>query len=291
MAHALHVVDVFAVGPYTGNPLAVVLEAEDLSDETMQAIARETNLSETTFVCASPEPDRHRVRIFTPTRELPFAGHPVLGTAWVLKSVYLPSAAQLGLALAIGDVSVRFERDAGGEHAWLSAPPVELTQSCAAQDIAACLGLVASEISEKAPVRQARAGVEFTLVPVRDLAALEKSRFDPRAFATLAERGFPPFVYLFCAQTYAAQNDLCARMFFDANGVREDPATGSAAACLGAYLLEHELLGAGPLDLRIEQGHAIARPSLLRLRATRRGSVQEISVGGRVIPALQGMLL
>ena len=125
----------------------------------------------------------------------------------------------------------------------------------------------------------------------RSLDALRRSRLDLETFAPLAAEGFPPLVYLFCRQTYDSANDLCARFFFDAHGVREDPATGNGAAFLGAYLLEHRLFPDSDLDLRIEQGYEIRRPSLVMLRARMVGSSREVSVGGRIIPTVQGELL
>jgi trans-2,3-dihydro-3-hydroxyanthranilate isomerase len=288
-----HVVDVFAERRYGGNPLFVVVDAEGLATETMQAIARETNLSETTFVGAADASGAFRVRIFTPAEELPFAGHPTLGTAWVIRHHVAPEPpARVTLALGVGAVPVDFEPAGDGESelAWLTAPPVELGASVDPERIAPCLGLSPRDLDPTAPVQLVAAGPRFVFVPLRALAALQRSRLDARALAQ-AVPGAPANVYLFCRETLERANDLHVRLFFEAGGLREDPATGSAAACLGAYLLAHGIFDRAELALRLEQGHEIGRPSLLRLRARRVGGRPEIAVGGRVIPAARGELL
>lgn len=294
MPHRLHIVDVFAERPYAGNPLAVVLDADDLSTETMQLIAAEMNFSETTFVSAVQRPDSgYAARIFTPARELAFAGHPILGAAWVIRHhVASNPEAMVRLNLPVGQVPVTFEpSDDGREVAWFLAPPVTLGAICSRERIAAALGLAADDIDPKTPVQQLSAGTSALLVPVRDLAALRRSRLNLAAFAPLARDGFPPLVYVFCAETHHAENDLCARFFFEAHEVREDPAAGNATAFLGVYLLEHGGHPASGLSLRIEQGYEIRRPSLLLLRARKVGGVPEVQVGGHVIPTVQGELL
>jgi trans-2,3-dihydro-3-hydroxyanthranilate isomerase len=129
------------------------------------------------------------------------------------------------------------------------------------------------------------------IVPMRSRNALRRSRLDLEAFAPLAAQGFPPLLYLYCHEPHDARNDLCARFFFEAHGVREDPATGNGAAFLGAYLLEHRAFPGADLILRIEQGFEIRRPSLVLLRARMVEDAREVSVGGRVIPIVRGELL
>lgn len=294
MAHAFHVVDVFAERPYGGNQLAVILDAGDLSSERMQAIALETNYSETTFVTSGERAGgAWDVRIFTPAFELPFAGHPTLGTAWVIREhVARARPDRVTLNLGVGTVPVGFERDAHGEErAWLTAPPVTLGRTFDAVPAAAALRLTKLDIDTRGPVQHVSAGITMLVVPVRSLAALRRARLDLDAFGPIAESGVEPIVYVFCTEARADDNQISARLFFDAHGVREDPATGSAAACLGVYLLEHQYLGRGDLALRIEQGHEIGRPSLLLLRAGDAGGVRVVTVGGRVIPTLIGRLL
>jgi len=290
VTHPLRIVDVFAEAPLAGNPLAVVLDAGDLDGDTMQRIALEMNYSETTFVTGPDAGRGFPVRIFTPAQELPFAGHPTLGTAWVLRRE-LGGADAVTLSLGVGSVPVRFEADPGGDVAWLEAPPVALGASCAPEDLAPALGLSPDDLAGESPAQAADAGVRFTLVPLRSLDALRRARFDPRAFEPFAARGLPPFVYLFCCAGRRPPDDLSSRMFFDADGLREDPATGSATACLGHYLLAHGICGPPPLALRIGQGDEMRRPSTLFLRAGRRDGVSRVEVGGRVVASVEGTLL
>jgi len=293
MTQHFYVVDVFAEQPYTGNQLAVVIGAKPLSDETMQQIAVETNYSETTFVTPTPEKDGgYRVRIFTPARELAFAGHPILGTAWVIRQ-HLASGVSgpVRLNLAVGQVPVTFERSAEGkEVAWFLAPPMSLGAVCTREQIAPALGISPEDIDTGSPVQMLTAGISAVIVPLRGLDALRRSRLDLDAYAPLMARGFPPLVYLFCRETHHPQNDMCVRFFFEAHGVREDPATGNGAAFLGTYLLEHRLFGA-EVSLRIEQGYEVRRPSLVMLRARTVDGKREVSVGGHVVPTVKGELL
>jgi trans-2,3-dihydro-3-hydroxyanthranilate isomerase len=293
MSHRLSIVDVFAEQPYAGNQLAVVITDGALSEATMQAVAAEMNFSETTFVGAAPEPDGgYRVRIFTPAQEIEFAGHPILGTASVLRQQLGDGVTTLKLNLPVGQVPVRFEADADGkEIAWFEAPPVSLGPTCGHEEIAAALGLVAQDIDTRAPVQQCSAGTSAMLVPLRSLDALRRCRLDLEAYAEQQAAGFPPLVYLFTAQTHQRHNDLCARFFFEAHGLREDPASGNAAAFLGAYLLQHRFLFGSNLSLRIEQGYEMRRPSLVLLRARDEQGRREVAVGGAVVATVRGELL
>jgi trans-2,3-dihydro-3-hydroxyanthranilate isomerase len=295
MARRFYIVDVFAERVYTGNQLAVVVDADDLSDDTMQRIAAETNYSETTFVGSAREhDDGYRVRIFTPAREIAFAGHPILGTAWVVHHHVAPEACgPVRLNLAVGQVPVTFDSHPdGAEVAWFLAPPAVLGALCDREQTAAAVGLSPEDVETRAPVQQVSVGTTSAIiVPLRSLDALQRSRLDLETFAPLADQGLSPLIYLFCRQTHHSVNDLCARFFFEAHGVREDPATGNGAAFLGAYLLEHRFLSDSDLDLRIEQGYEIRRLSLVMLRARMVGHSREVSVGGHIIPTVQGELL
>jgi trans-2,3-dihydro-3-hydroxyanthranilate isomerase len=294
MTHRFYIVDVFADRPYSGNPLAVVVGSETLSDEIMQKIAEETNFSETTFVTPEPEDDGgYRVRIFTPAREIDFAGHPILGTAWVIRNYVSPKATgQVRLNLVVGQIPVTFDPSAeGGEAVWFLAPPMSLGMTCAHERIAAVLGILPEDIDVDFPVQQVSAGTSAVIVPLRNLDALQRSKLNLDAFSSLEAEGFPPLVYLFCRETQYPQNDLSARFFFEANGVREDPATGNGAAFLGAYLLEHRFFPDGPVSVRIEQGYEVRRPSLVMMRACMADGSREVSVGGYVSPTVRGELV
>ncbi|MHB1566853.1 MAG: PhzF family phenazine biosynthesis protein [Acidiferrobacter sp.] len=290
----IYMVDVFAEEQYSGNQLAVVIGSETLSDKTMQKIAAEINYSETTFVNITPEHDGgYPVRIFTPAREISFAGHPILGTAWVIRRYAAPDGGNtVRLNLPVGQVPVSFECSTdGSEIVWFLAPQMQLGTTCSPKAISVALGISPHDIETMVPVQKVTAGVSALIVPLRSLSALKNSMLDLHAFAPLAAQGFPPLVYLYCRETYDPRNDLCVRFFFEAHGVREDPATGNGAAFLGAYLLEHRLFGRLDLSLRIEQGHEVSRPSLIRMSARMTDISKEISIGGKVVPTMQGELL
>jgi trans-2,3-dihydro-3-hydroxyanthranilate isomerase len=291
MTHPLRIVDVFAEAPREGNQLAVVLDSGDLTTDQMQSIAAEMNFSETTFVTGlEMREGGYDVRIFTPANELPFAGHPTLGTAWTIRDERADGAEHIALNLGIGSVPVRFEiQPDGSAMPWLTAPPIHLGETFDHTAIAEQLGLEASDLDSRFPVQRIDAGIIVTTVPVRTLEALRRSRLQS-GFGALVSQPFAA-VHLFCPESYSSENDLAARFFFDAMGPREDPATGSATACLGAYLLEHDWYASRELSLRIEQGVEINRPSLIHLKARQCDGERVIEVGGSVIPTVRGELL
>jgi trans-2,3-dihydro-3-hydroxyanthranilate isomerase len=286
------IVDVFAEEKYAGNQLAVVAGSEALSAAVMQRIARETNFSETTFVVSDqPRDGGYDVRIFTPAAEIPFAGHPTLGTAFVLRNEVLSQRPEtVTLNLSVGQVPVSFSRDGDDrETGWMRAPQVELGKIHSPERLAEIVGLSAGDVDTGFPVQDASVGISFTIVPIRTLDAMGRARFNRAAYDRQADAPNPQF--LFSSQTYSPANQINARMFAEPFGVAEDPATGSACACLGAYLLRHQSLAGNRLDLRVEQGHEVGRPSLLFVRAERTTAGAEIFVGGHVVPTLRGELV
>jgi trans-2,3-dihydro-3-hydroxyanthranilate isomerase len=290
----IYIVDVFAEQLYTGNPLAVVIGEQLPSEDTMQKIAAEMNFSETTFVSPSPEQDGgYRVRIYTPSKELAFAGHPILGTAQVLRDqVIADECSQLKLNLMQSQVTVTFENsDEGKEVVWFLAPDMSLGAIADIEPVAKALGISTENIDSKIPIQMVSAGTAAIMVPLRSLEALQKCMLNLEKYSSMLADGFPPLIYLFTQDTYHSQNDLCARFFFEAHGVREDPATGNGAAFLGAYLLEHNYFSTSDLNLRIEQGYEIRRPSLVRLRANMKNGRREVYVGGQVLSTVEGKLL
>jgi trans-2,3-dihydro-3-hydroxyanthranilate isomerase len=178
VSHGFHILDVFARGLYSGNQLAVVLEADDLDTDTMQAVALETNFSETTFVTSGTDDGgAYRVRIFTPTQELPFAGHPTLGTAWLIRHLLHdepPDRVELELELGIGRVPVDFEGTQRESLGFLRAPAATFGQCLAAQEIAPALCLNAEDFSTAAPIQQVTAGLEFIVAPLASRDALSR---------------------------------------------------------------------------------------------------------------------
>ena len=266
------IIDVFAEKPLAGNQLAVVRQCGHMDTATMQAVAREMNFAETTFVVEEGDGEA-RVRIFTPAQELPFAGHPTLGTAWVLgrdRSVYT-------LDLAAGRVCVSF--DASGI-AWMQPPPVTLGDALPIELAAALLGLAEEDIDQSIPGRFAEIGPRFVLICVETLDALRHARVDATIHAGIAKDAFLG-VFVFAQGGYSRDADFAVRMFFNANGWREDPATGSANTAFAAYLRQRGVSG----EFTVEQGFEIARPSRVYLNI---GDI--IRVGGKVRPVLTGTL-
>ena len=275
------IVDVFAVEPLAGNPLAVFHAAAGVSDELMQRLANETNLSETTFVTGGSAEDGYDVRIFTPAQELPFAGHPTLGTAAVLAG----EGDGAVLRLAVGDVPV--ERDDEGTW-WLRSPPVALEETVNAADALAISGLEASDLDEEFAPRRACVGPRFTLLPLASMDALRRCRLDVDAYRERFGSDAMAEVYAFVRGGERPEDVLTSRLLFDAGGVREDPATGSAAACLAAYLSEHDYFGGEELAIAVSQGALIGRPSTLHLRVGSDETGRRIEVGGRVQDVARG---
>ncbi len=267
----LTIVDVFAEARYQGNQLAVVEDAAALDAATMQAIAREMNFSETTFVTARSA-GRASVRIFTPGQELPFAGHPTLGTAWVLCA----GQGSVTLALGAGDVPVRFDAGIG----WLTPPPAQHAAGPDPVTAAALLGLQPEDLDPQLPPQTVTCGPTFPIIGVNSLAALKRMHVDRERQLELGIDGFP---FAVCRGSYSADADFAARMqFFDGTGMREDPATGSANAAFASYLRESGFAGSAV----VEQGFEIQRPSRIHLRVG-----DTLAVGGKVQAVAEGRLL
>lgn len=295
MRRAYHLLDVFTDRLFGGNPLAVFPEAQGLSGETMQRIAAELNLSETVFVLpAETERGTHRVRIFTPMMELPFAGHPTVGTAILLTELgAAPAGGLLVLEEGTGPVPVRVSREPGGPaFAQLTAaqPPEFGENVPPSAELAAVLGLDAADVLEGdwAPAAVS-AGVPFTIVPVRSREALGRVRLNPAAWETVLKDTWAP--HLFIITPDGDGTDLRARMFAPAMGIGEDPATGGAAAALAGYLARRTPGASGTLRWTVAQGVEMGRPSLLHIEAdVEAGHISPARVGGTAVLVGQGWL-
>jgi trans-2,3-dihydro-3-hydroxyanthranilate isomerase len=284
----LFIVDVFAEKPYSGNQLAVVVgyRAEDWPTERMQAFAREMNFSETTFAQPAPREGAWDVRIFTPTFELPFAGHPTLGTAWVLREHFAGDArpASITLRLGIGEVPVEFD----GALVRMRPRTPELGQVYDSGVMAAHLGLEAAAVDANHPCRHAGIGIQFVVVPLAGLDELREAR---GASMPIGEDGNPLQMLAFAPGSYEPGARLAMRMFFEVDTIREDPATGSAAACLAAYLSDRRYFGSQSVSECVQQGYQIGRPSSLYIGAEPNGGAIAVSVAGRVVPVSRGVVL
>ena len=280
--------DVFTSRPLEGNQLAVFTDARGLSDEEMQKLARETNLCETTFILPrDAETERRegrKVRIFTIFEELPFAGHPSLGTAWYLKQH--TDDDEVVLDLKVGKIPVRFEQRDGRLFGEMRQAEPQFGGTHSHAEVAKVLGLATADLDESLPIQTVSTGMAFTIVPFRSLATLQNLTVGWSQMAPyLATIGSPAFFYMVCRETVDPNATLHARMIFY-NG--EDPATGSAAGCCTAWAVQHGVLASEAQGL-IEQGIETRRPSSIYIRATRtHDTVTNVRVGGNVVPVIDG---
>ncbi|MGF3022303.1 PhzF family phenazine biosynthesis protein [Methylobacterium aquaticum] len=291
------ILDVFTDTALAGNPLAVVLDAEGLDEAAMQAIAREFNLSETVFVLP-PAEDRHRarLRIFTPTQELAFAGHPTVGTAVLLalgdRRAEIADAVAFGLEEQVGVVPCVVETADGRGRARFRLPrlPESWGEEPDATALAAALNLSPSEIgyARHRPSRYS-AGTRFHLVPVQGLDALARARTSAEAMVQALGPGSKAFLYT--GETGDPAHSFRARMFAPAAGIAEDPATGGAVAAFAGALMQFEPLGSGTHDLVIAQGIEMGRPSEIALQLTiEDGALRAAEIGGSAVLVSEGVL-
>jgi trans-2,3-dihydro-3-hydroxyanthranilate isomerase len=283
--------DVFTDRPLEGNQLAVFLDAGSLRDAEMQALARETNLSETTFICrrdAAVEREQGvRVRIFTTREELPFAGHPTLGTAATIRGLFpeFAGAEKIILDLNAGRVPVVFDAERSGPHAVfgeMTQPEPKFGAEHDAAALAPVLSLGVDDFEPQWRPQTVSTGMPFAIVPLRSVEALGRLRLDGKAGEQYLGTSDAKFFY---AIAQNAPGEWRARMqFYDG----EDPATGSAAGCAISYLVKKGIVPAGEY-LHLRQGIEIGRPSDLYISANRvGGKVSEVRVGGSTVPVAKG---
>lgn len=292
--------DVFTQRPLEGNPLAVFPDAPGLSDAEMQAVAREMNLSETTFIfprgAATEAREGKKVRIFTVESELPFAGHPTLGT-----SLYLYASepgqtkpAEITLDLKAGKIPVRFtanaenagcERVDGQVFGEMRQRDPEFGTPLSREDVANVIGIAADEISPDWPIQPVSTGLTFTIVPFRNRQTLSDLKFSYIQAAEFLKQTGANFFYFLCPERREGSLEARARMFFYGG---EDPATGSAAGCAASWMVRHGV-AKNDEQVVIRQGAECRRPSEMHVRATREGDrVNNVRVGGYAVEILRG---
>jgi len=292
-------VDVFTRTPFRGNPLAVVLDADGLTDDDMLDIAREMNLSETTFVLPATHPDcAARVRIFTPGGELPFAGHPTLGTAWVLATRGLLPGGRTDIALQenIGPVPVQFEGTdpISPEFVWMDHPDAQFLDTLDdPAPVLRALGLDADDVLPDVPARVVMTGVPFLFLALRDREAVDRATPNATDLATATSGVNARGVFLTAPDgTEVGVTRVYSRMFAGHTlAIPEDPATGGASGPLGAYLTRYGLAPRGNAAIVSEQGTKMGRQSFLHIQVRDDGrTATGIRVGGAVVPVLEGVL-
>jgi len=286
-----HIVDVFAERKYAGNQLAVFRDTKGLSDTEMQQIAKEMHFSETTFILSEEERDRgYDVRIFTPEYEIPFAGHPTLGTAYVIQQEIIKEhVQQVVLNLKVGQIPVSFKYSGQDvDILWMKQVAPMFGPIFGLETISEILCLDRKELDDRSPIQEVSTGTPFIIVPLRTLNAVKQARIDKDKYFGLIKDTEAKAVLVFCPETYAKENQLNVRVFADYYGVPEDPATGSANGCLAGYLVKYRYFDKDRIDIRVEQGYEIGRPSLLFLRAEDKEDEIEVFVGGKVIMVAKG---
>ena len=292
MGFPLYIVDVFAERKLAGNQLAVIAGAGKLTTRQMQAIARETNFSETTFITSlRPKRGGYDTRIFTPRVEIPFAGHPTLGTAWVLARLLAPGRPdRVALNVKVGQIPVAFERKGRQEILWMKQIEPQFGPKVDPAAIARAIGLRPEEMDARFPAQEVSTGIPFIIAPVNKQASVRRAELDMTAFRSLVKGRRAQAVFFFCKGAEERGHDLHARMFAPLHGVAEDPATGSANGCLSAWLARHRYLGSSAVEAAAEQGYEMGRPSVLYLKSKDSGKSIDVRVGGKVFLAATGEL-
>ena len=294
--------DVFTQTPLTGNPLAIFIDARGLNDGEMQALAREMNLSETTFILprdpATEAKEGKKVRIFTVAEELPFAGHPTLGTALHLSASEsapnLEEPAEITLDLRAGKIPVRFTADStnggrkrvdGQVFGEMRQRDPEFGVTFSREEVARVIGIAADEIPPEWPVQIVSTGLPFAIVGIRDQKTLANLSFSHAQAAEFLKNTEAKFFYFLCPDRHEGRLEARARMFFYGG---EDPATGSAAGCAASWMVQHGIAESDE-QVVIRQGVEIRRPSEMYVRATRDGArVTNVRVGGYAVEVLRG---
>lgn len=289
-----YIVDVFAIGKkYTGNQLAVFRNAQSISEGDMQTIAKEMNYSETTFILSDAKRNGgYDVRIFTPEEELPFAGHPTLGTAHVImREIIRKRAKNVVLNLKAGRIPVSAAyHDKEHSMLWMKQKQPVFGKTVDVGLVSSVLGVSARDVDRRFPTQIVSTGLPFLIVPLKSGSAVVRCKISlekyDRIMGTLSAKA----ILVFCAEPQDANNDLKVRVLFG-HGASEDPATGSANGCLAAYLVEHRYFGKSNISVKVEQGLEVRRPSLLHLKAKKEGEAIAVSVGGRCYMVAKGELV
>jgi trans-2,3-dihydro-3-hydroxyanthranilate isomerase len=286
-----YLLDVFAEEKYAGNQLAVVRNAGALPSDQMQRIANEMHFSETTFILSEEKRNGgYDVRIFTPTNEMPFAGHPTLGTAYVIRHCLVnENLDKVVLNLEVGQIPVTFEKEENQEILWMKQIPPIFGETFDAISISQMLNLSLEDIDNNYPIQEVSTGVPFIIVPLKTLDAVKRVRINKEKHLELVKETQAETL-VFSSETYKKENNLNARVFVELHGIPEDPAAGSANGCLASYLSQYRYFGADSVSARVEQGYEIGRPSLLHIKAENREGEIRVYVGGKVVMVANGEL-
>lgn len=289
-----YIVDVFAEKKYSGNQLAVVKLTKSISDIEMQKIANEFHFSETTFILSNHIKDNYEynVRIFTPQSEVPFAGHPTLGTAFVIRNeIIKENIEEVILKLKVGRIPVTFKYNDNEEILWMKQIEPEFGNIYDITDISKMINIQENDIDNKYPIQEISTGMPFIIIPLKNLKAVRKASTNIPLYKSFLNVNTQKPLFIFSSETYNKNNHINCRMFADLFGIPEDPATGSANGCLAAYLVKYKYFKTNKINIKVEQGYEIGRESLLYLQAEKNNNKFNIHVGGKAIKIAKGTLL
>jgi trans-2,3-dihydro-3-hydroxyanthranilate isomerase len=287
-----YLVDVFAERKYQGNQLAVFSwtgspDGKEPTDGEMQRIAKETNFAETSFILSGKrENGGYDVRIFTPDFEVPFAGHPSLGTAYIIRNELEQEDSDIVLLnLKVGQIPVTFEKDGV---LWMKQKAPAFGPRFQPGGVLEVLGVAGTDLDKRFPIQEVSTGLPSIIIPLISLDAIKRCRIDHDRYRRFLKEERDAILLVFTDQTYHGENTLNVRVFANDSGYPEDAATGSANGNLAAYLLEHDYFGKCAISYTVEQGYEMGRPSLLQVAAEKTGGKFELNVGGRVVPVARG---
>jgi trans-2,3-dihydro-3-hydroxyanthranilate isomerase len=289
---AFYIVGVFAREKYAGNHVAVIRHGRQYSDREMQAIARD--IGPAAFLLDDePGPAGFPVRIFTPTVELPFSGHPTVGAAYVIQRELLREpASRIDVSLPGGSVPLALtHRDGAVLEVSMRQQDARFGRVIDAGDAARALRLDPGDLDARFPVEEASTGLGYVMVPVRTEQVLRRARIDDDRASTLTRDGEAKAFAVFCPEAADPEHRLHIRAFTGYYGVPEDPGTGTANGALAAYVVRHRYLGEARVDTWSEQGVSVGRPSRLHLRAEERNGAIQVHVGGPMVMVARGTLL
>jgi len=284
------ITDVFTKQKYSGNQLATFIDCESLSDADMQNIAKEINFSETTFIGAHDKTsDGYNVRIFTPLAEIDFAGHPALGTAYIIQHEILKNEIASGtvkLNLPVGQISVSYDQKE--DNYWVQQIAPQFGKVLAIDDMAAILSIDQADIDSRWPITEVSTGFPHIIVPVCSLEALKKIQIQRNLYDAAVQHAWAKNILVFSPQAYEHTQSLAVRVFAGYYGIDEDAATGSGNGSLAAYVVENRYFSTDAIDIKVGQGYEIQRPAELCLRAEKTQEKINVFVGGGVCRVARG---
>lgn len=282
-----YIVDVFGSEKYSGNQLAVFTDAEDIFSAEMQQIAREINFAETTFITGyNLDLKIFDVRIFTPYNEVPFAGHPTLGTSYIANKVFLEGNSNIiNLNVQVGKIPVTISDGI----LWMNQIQPTFGESIESEVLADVLVLQKNDIDLRYPIQIVSTGLPFILVKLNTLDALKRSSLNSAAIREKLGHYSTKEIMVFTTEGYKKSDQVACRVFVPEFGIPEDAATGSANGCLSAYLLKHNIFDEPSIDISVGQGYEMNRPSTLYHKSKLSGDKYDINIGGNVIPVAEGL--